>query len=77
MYAQPEFNMEEYNDFLGKYYDLMRNSKYQKGKGAVYYAGTNDYQKEFDRRGFHTEDFTNGWEHVANAYTGDRFDANH
>lgn len=43
MYARPDFNMDEYNNFLGRYYDLMRGSQYKQGDGAVYYQGTNDY----------------------------------
>ena len=76
-FAQDDFNMDAYNNFLGQYYDLMKNSKYQKGNGAVYYDGTNAYQKEFDRQGFHTHAFQDGWQHVDSAYTGDRFDTNY
>ena len=77
MYIRPDFDMDEYNTFLGRYYDLMRGSKYKKGDGAVYYQGTHDYQKDFDKKGFHTNEFQNGWEHVDSAYTGDWFNSDH
>ena len=76
MFKQQGFDMDAYNDWLGQYYNLRRNSGYT-GQGAVFSDLARAYQQTYHQKGFHTNEFQDGWEHVASAYTGDNFDANH
>ena len=81
LFANNNFNLENFNNQLSKYYSLISGSGYS-GDKAKKYEGTADYQMWFNDPigigvGFHTTPFMQGWSHTNNPLTdsGDNFDS--